>query len=55
MKSYRVRVSRYMTYKLEARDRDEARRKVWDSLERGYTYGWEKADFLKRVKVEVLP
>jgi hypothetical protein len=48
---YLVVLSKHATHKVTARSPAEARKKVWDYMKSGYTYGWSRNDFLKNAKV----
>lgn len=51
MPKYIVVLSKHATHKVAASSPIAARKKVWDYMAGGYTYGWTKSDFLKNAKV----
>ena len=54
MNKYKVRLSAHASHTVKASTPNQARRKVWNEIEDGYTYGWTKAKFINNAKVELI-
>ena len=54
MNKYKVRLSAHASHIIRASTPSQARRKVWNEIKDGYTYGWTKAKFIKNAKVELI-
>ena len=52
---YRVRVGRRSSVIVRSNNPYNARKKAWDDIKNGFTYGWKnKSEFMRKVKVERL-
>ena len=48
---YTVHLSSHTKQRVLVTSPSVARRKVWNDIKDGYTYGWTKARFMKNVRV----
>ncbi len=54
MNKYKVWVSNSSNFIVKAKSARNARLQVWESIKSGFTYGWERADFLENASTEKL-
>lgn len=50
--SYKVRVSEHFIVRVRAKSITNARKRAWEMMASGHTYGWSKQDFLRNARVE---
>ena len=54
MHRYKVWLSNGSSFLVKAKSARNARLQVWNEIKGGFTYGWEKADFLDNASTEKL-
>ena len=52
MNRYRVWLSNNMSHTVKAETARQARLQVWNATKDGYTYGWDRKDFLDNATTE---
>lgn len=54
MNKYKVWLTYRTKYIVKAKSARGARSQVWNEIKGGFTYGWDKADFLENATTEKL-
>lgn len=54
MNRYKVWLSDHSSFLVKAKTARGARLQVWNAIKDGFTYGWDKKDFLENANTEKL-